>query len=63
MKPQLPEQQPFRETILEFLRRYPHQTFKSKELQRRLGIKDERAYGELRKTLGVLEKEKLVLRV
>lgn len=63
MKSQLPEQQPFRETILEFLRRYPHQTFKSKELQRRLGIKDERAYGELRKTLGVLEKEKLVLRV
>jgi ribonuclease R len=53
----------FRERILEFLRRYPSHTFKSKELQRRLGIKDEREYSILRKALGVLEKEKLVLRI
>ncbi|MBS4029057.1 MAG: ribonuclease R [Ignavibacteriales bacterium] len=52
-----------RERILEFLRRYPNQTFKSQELQRRLSIKDENEYRSLRIALGELEKEKLVLRI
>lgn len=41
--------------ILEFLARYPNESFKSREMARRLGFRDEKAYVEFKEALRALQ--------
>jgi ribonuclease R len=49
--------------ILEFLARYPNETFKSREMARRLGFRDEKAYVRFKEALRSLQDERLIERV
>lgn len=49
--------------ILQFLERYPNETFKSKELARRLKIRSEKDYQQFKKILRSLQDENKILRI
>jgi len=49
--------------VISFLARYPGDSFKSRELAQRLGIKQETEYLLLKEALRVLEDKKLLQRV
>ncbi len=52
-----------RARILAFLARYPYETFKSREMARRLGFRDDKAYAAFKQALRELQDERLVERV
>jgi ribonuclease R len=51
------------ERILQFLARFPNESFKSKELSRRIGIRTEKDYQVFKNALRTLQDEKKILRV
>lgn len=55
--------QELQEKILAFLKRYPTETFKSKELARRLGIRDEKTYQRFKEQLRFLQDKGAILRL
>ncbi len=52
-----------RQRILQFLERYPNETFKSKELSRRLSIRTQKDEQAFRKALRSLQDERKILRI
>jgi ribonuclease R len=52
-----------RPRILEFLARYPNESFKSREMARRLGFKDEKAYVRFKDALRSLQDEQQIERL
>ncbi len=52
-----------REHILRFLARFPNESFKSKELSRRIGIHTEKDYQLFKQALRSLQDEKMILRM
>jgi ribonuclease R len=52
-----------RERILQFLIRFPHESFKSKELSRRIGIRNEKDYQRFKQALRLLQDEQKILRM
>jgi ribonuclease R len=53
----------YRGRILDFLARYPREEFKSKELARRVGIRNERDYRRFKQDLRALQDDRMILRI
>ncbi|MCX7984124.1 MAG: ribonuclease R [Bacteroidetes bacterium] len=49
--------------ILQFLKRFPNELFKARELARRLGIRDEKTYLQFKEQLRFLQDKQAILRV
>jgi ribonuclease R len=55
--------EPLRECILQFLARFPNESFKSKELSRRIGIRTERDYQLFKQAIRSLQDEHKISRI
>ena len=52
-----------RELIVQFLARFPHESFKLKELSRRIGVSDKKGEEVFKRALRSLQEEKKILRI